>query len=238
MGSSRAQLPGSLMVTSPVALSRAAAWFRFRFGPVRPGGPDQFGRGTLPPRQAGRRRGSADRSASWTPPRCCPTRGPNAAGGWPSRTWSSGPSAPDGGCPLPRPRNWSGPGTPGLPSDTGAAKLTSGRATPTTRSGHADHPSAVPAFRKLDALAVLTAPLLPAPLDRQGVARRAASPGRGAAAGRTSRELAYRFRYPSSAPPQGPPEARPGRRLRAPVRNGGTSTNRPAGEERTHGPGA
>ena len=27
-----------------------------------------------------------------------PTRGPNAAGGWPSRTWSSGPSAPDGGC--------------------------------------------------------------------------------------------------------------------------------------------
>ena len=75
-------------------------------------------------------------------------------------------------------------------------------------------------------------------VDRQGVARRAASPGRGAAAGRTSRELAYRFRYPSSAPPQGSPEARPGRRLRAPVRNGGTSTNRPAGEERTHGPGA
>ena len=27
-----------------------------------------------------------------------PGRGPNAAGGWPSRTWSSGPSAPVGGC--------------------------------------------------------------------------------------------------------------------------------------------
>src|SRR5271166_3424175 len=37
------------------------------------------------------------------------------AGGWPSRTCSSGPSAPAGGCPLPQPRNWSGPGTPGRP---------------------------------------------------------------------------------------------------------------------------
>ena len=31
---------------------------------------------------------------------------------------------------------------------------------PATRSGHADHPPAVPAFRKLDAVAVLTARLL------------------------------------------------------------------------------
>jgi hypothetical protein len=57
--------------------------------------------------------------------------------------------------PLPRPRNWSGPGTPGRPSDTSAARLTSDPATPTTRSGSAnDHP--VPQrtpgpFRKLDA---------------------------------------------------------------------------------------
>ena len=55
---------------------------------------------------------------TWTPPRCCPTRGPNAAGGSPSRTWSSGPSAPGGGCPLPPPRNWRGPGTPGRPNGT------------------------------------------------------------------------------------------------------------------------
>ena len=40
----------------------------------------------------------------------------DAAGRWPSRTWSSGPSAPGGGCPLPQPRNWSGPGR-------GAAKV-------------------------------------------------------------------------------------------------------------------
>jgi hypothetical protein len=45
------------------------------------------------------------------------------------------------GCPLPRPRNWSGPGTPGRPSYTSAAKLTNDPATPTTRSSHAnDHP--------------------------------------------------------------------------------------------------
>jgi hypothetical protein len=31
-------------------------------------------------------------SRTWTPPRYCPTRGRNAAGGWPSRTWSSGVS--------------------------------------------------------------------------------------------------------------------------------------------------
>ena len=35
-------------------------------------------------------------SRTWTPPRCCLTGGRNAAGGWPSRTWSSGPSAPAG----------------------------------------------------------------------------------------------------------------------------------------------
>ena len=34
----------------------------------------------------------------------------------------------------------------------GAARSASGPATPTTRSGHADHPPAVPAFRKLDAM--------------------------------------------------------------------------------------
>ena len=46
-----------------------------------------------------------------------------------------------GGCPLPQPRNWSGPGTPGRPSDTSAARSANGPATPTTRSGHAnDHP--------------------------------------------------------------------------------------------------
>ena len=105
----------------------------------------------------------ARRVQDLTTPRCCPTHGPSAADGWPSRTWSSGPSAPDGGCPLPQPRSWSGPGTRGKPSDTSAARSASGPATPTTRSGHADHWLAcLPAFRKLDALAVLTARLLPA----------------------------------------------------------------------------
>jgi hypothetical protein len=37
-------------------------------------------------------------------------------------------SAPAGGCPLPRPRNWSGPGTPGRPSDTSAARSANGPA--------------------------------------------------------------------------------------------------------------
>ena len=69
------------------------------------------------------------------------------------------------GCPPRQPRNWSGPGTPGRPSGTSAARPASGRATPTTRSGHADHPPVVPAFRELDAVAVLTARLLPAPVD-------------------------------------------------------------------------
>ena len=52
---------------------------------------------------------------------------------------------------------------PGKPSDTSAVRSASGPATPTIRSGPADHPPAVPAFRKLDAVAVLTGPLLPAP---------------------------------------------------------------------------
>ena len=76
-------------------------------------------------------------------------------------------SCPAGGCPLPQPRNWSGPGTPGRPSDTSAARLTSDPATPTTRSGHAnDHPMPPGQFRKLDAVAVLTGPSLPAPRHR------------------------------------------------------------------------
>jgi hypothetical protein len=82
--------------------------------------------------------------------------------------WSSGPSAPAGGCPLPQPRSWSGLGTSGRPSDTSAARSTSGPATPTTRSGHAnDHPVPPGPFRKLDAVAVLTARLLPTPLQRR-----------------------------------------------------------------------
>ena len=63
--------------------------------------------------------------------------------------------------------HWSGPGTPGRPSDTSAARSASGPATPTTRSGHAnDHPGPqrTPGqVRKLDAVPVLTGPLLPAP---------------------------------------------------------------------------
>ena len=70
--------------------------------------------------------------------------------------------------PLPQPCSWSGPGTPGRPNDTSAARSANGPAILTTRSGHAnDHivPQRTPGqFRKLDALAVRTGPLLPAPL--------------------------------------------------------------------------
>jgi hypothetical protein len=74
-------------------------------------------------------------------------------------------SAPATDCPPHRPRSWSAPGTHGRPNGTGAARSASDPPTPATRSGHADHPPAVPAFRKLDAVAVLTARLLPAPLE-------------------------------------------------------------------------
>jgi hypothetical protein len=50
-----------------------------------------------------------------------------------SRTWSSGLSAPVGGGPIPQPRNWSGPGTPGRPSDTSAARSANG-------PGYTDNP--------------------------------------------------------------------------------------------------
>ena len=98
------------------------------------------------------------------------------------------------GCPLHRPRSWSGPGTPGRPSDTSAARSASGPATPTTRSGHAnDHP--VPAaFRKLDAVAVLMGRLLPAP-RRASRARR---------------------RHPRDARPGSRPAHRRGTRVRLP----------------------
>ena len=63
--------------------------------------------------------------------------------------------------------NWRRPGTHGRPGDTSAARAANGPATPATRSGHAnDHPVSQRApgqFRKLDAVAVLTGPLLPAP---------------------------------------------------------------------------
>jgi len=77
------------------------------------------------------------------------------------------------GLPASSTRNWNGPGTHGRPSGTGVARSASGRATPTTRSGHADHPPTVPAFRKLDTIAVLTARLLPAPLNHPGTRRKA-----------------------------------------------------------------
>ena len=80
-----------------------------------------------------------------------------------SRTWSSGPSAPGGGCLLPRLRNWSGPGMPGRPSDTSAARSANGPAAPATRSGRPRHSAAPGQFGKLDAIAVLTGPLIPAP---------------------------------------------------------------------------
>ena len=96
--------------------------------------------------------------------------GRNPGDGGPSRTWSSGPSAPARDCPPHRPRSWSGPGTPAEPNGTGAVRAASGLHTPITRSGHADdQPRATAhtgAVRKLDAVAVLTARLLPAPRDR------------------------------------------------------------------------
>jgi hypothetical protein len=72
----------------------------------------------------------------------------------------------------------SGPGTPGRPSDTSAARSASGPATPATRSGHANAPAPPGQFRKLDAVAVLTGPLLPAPRDRDDCARVLRRPAR------------------------------------------------------------
>ena len=48
------------------------------------------------------------------------------------------------GLPASSTRSWSGPGTPGRPSGTSAARPASGWATPITRSGHADHSPARP----------------------------------------------------------------------------------------------
>jgi hypothetical protein len=70
-------------------------------------------------------------------------------------------SAPADSCPFPHPRTWSGPGTPRRPSGTSAARPASGQAPPITRSGRA---ARVPAFGKLDAVAVLAARLLLDPL--------------------------------------------------------------------------
>ncbi len=84
------------------------------------------------------------------------------------------------GLPPSQPCNWSGPGTHGRPSGTGAARSASGRATPTPRSGHADHP---PASRKLDTIAVLTARLLFVPLSVSGVQVRSSIPISGVPAG-------------------------------------------------------
>ncbi len=95
-----------------------------------------------------------------------------------------------------------GPGVPGLLRPQGIARLINpatgaglgrlaGRAIPArrdrpttrphraTRSGHADHRPTVPTFRKLDAVAVLTARLLPAPrvLGLGGVRKQAKGSG-------------------------------------------------------------
>ena len=91
-------------------------------------------------------------------------------------------------------------------ADSHAATETEGsgsirRATLTTRSGHADHPPAVPAFRKLDAVAVLTARLLPAP-------QLAAAPGprtdTGSAGAAGRRRQAHQARRPAPARHGGP----------------------------------
>jgi hypothetical protein len=103
---------------------------------------------------------------------------------------SPGPGVPGllrpRGLPASSTRNWSGPGTRGRPSDTRAARPASGRATPTTRSGHADHPPSLPAtFRKLDAVTVLAARLLPAPPVTQLDWRRSGRASRSAAGPRS-----------------------------------------------------
>ena len=153
--------------------------------------------------------------------RCCLTRGTNAVGGWPSRTWSSGPSAPGGGCPLPRPRNWSGPGMPGRPSATSAAKSANGPATLITRSGRANGPPvrqrAPGPFRELDAIAVLTGPLLPPPRcgDTPGYAHGGRGRGRLRPGWVPRRLRAHRRRVPGVV--------RPGGAAASPASGAGTS---------------
>ena len=96
-------------------------------------------------------------------PRCCPTRGRNATSGWPRRAFVHPAAA---AC-FPQPRNWTGPGAPGRPGGISGARSASGLVTPITRSGPADdHPMRrrTPGpFRKLEAVALLTGPLVPAP---------------------------------------------------------------------------
>ena len=117
-------------------------------------------------------------SMSWPAPalpasarrRPCLTGGPDGGAGWLSRARTSGSSAAAASCPLPRSRNWSGPGMPGGPSDTSAARSANDPATPPARSGHAgDHPlpQRTPGpFRKLDGLTRFMTSLLPAPIPK------------------------------------------------------------------------
>src|ERR1035438_6355441 len=62
-------------------------------------------------------------------------------------------------------RRWRRGGPGPLPVLTSAASPASGRATPTTRSGHADRPSACPRSGNWTPVAVLTVRSLPAPSD-------------------------------------------------------------------------
>jgi hypothetical protein len=100
----------------------------------------------------------------------CPgrARGRSAVGGWPSRTWSSGLLHPPAAARFPDPATGAG-----LSEDAWQAgryqrgEISQRPATPATCSGHAnDHPMPprTPGqIRKLDAVAVLTGPSLPAP---------------------------------------------------------------------------
>src|SRR5260370_675071 len=101
-------------------------------------------------------------------------------------TGSPGPWPPAGGCPLPQPRNWSGPGTPGRPSDTSAARSASGPATPTTRSGHANAPRATRAVQETGRFSgadgsIVTGTPLPASVNGPGRAPGGPGPQHGPA---------------------------------------------------------
>ena len=71
---------------------------------------------------------------TWTPPRCCPTGGQERRRrlAEPDLQFRAFCRPPGADRPLPQPRNWRGPGTPGWPSGTSAARLANDPPTPET----------------------------------------------------------------------------------------------------------
>jgi hypothetical protein len=156
---------------------------------------------------------------------CCPAVMLSAGGGWPGRTWTSARPAAPGGGPAPRRRRWDESGMGGRPGSSPPA--------PATHSAGADHPCPGPSSgaslsRKLDAVTVLTARLLPAP--RHGVRDLGQIPGdhlgaglpkllRAMVFGSVRRHAPGRLDRAAARPPSGPPGRARRPRRRSPAQS-------------------